>query len=123
MKTLILVVALLLVAPSYVEASSLSSVDKYDCSVVGKPKSVEWVKVMPSDLNNGRVILRFDDSYRAHLVRIKYWTNDKKKSILVRDDGWQVFDNLKNGKKYRFKIRGESNCGVGDWSKTVMTVP
>lgn len=123
MKLLIFLIALLLVSPSFVRAASVSSAEKYDCSVVGKPKDVDWVKVMPSDLNNGRVILRFDDAYRAHVVRIKYWYNNKKKSVIVRDDGWEVFDNLKNGKKYSFKIRGESNCGVGGWSDVVVTMP
>lgn len=125
MKSLILLVLVFLAVPSLANARSLSEskAAKYNCAVVGKPGKIDWVKVRPSDLNNGRVILRFDDSHRAHVVRIKYWYKDKKKSVVVKDDGWHVFDKLKNGKKYRFKIRGESNCGNGKWSETVSTMP
>lgn len=135
MKKVILL-ALILLFPFGVDAKvSLSKKDKvgdhekleYSCLTTPKPSRVGYVDVKPSDQNNGRVILRFGDSGNAHMVRIKLWykSNGKKhsKTLVTGDNGWVVIEGLKNGKKYSFKIRGESNCGVGRWSEKVQTYP
>lgn len=96
---------------------------KYDCSVTKKPGKIRDVQVRPSELNNGRIVIRFDDSKRAHVVRIKYCTKKKCESFLTNDDGWHTFNDLKNGKTYRIKARGESNCGNGKWSEEVKAKP
>lgn len=96
---------------------------KYDCSVTKKPGKIRDVQVRPSDINNGRIIIRFDDSKRAHVVRVKLCTKKKCKSFLTNDDGWHTFNGLKNGKTYKIKLRGESNCGNGKWSEEVKSKP
>ena len=121
--------------PSLASASELSHNDRlrrknmteYVCETTPKPAQVWYVDVKPSDLNNGKVILRFGDAKRAHRVRIKFWYSSHgkrhSKSFLTGDNGWVVIEGLKNGKRYSFRLRGESNCGIGKWSETVRTYP
>ena len=135
-KISIITLAFLVVVPCGVSAkATLSKNDKigehekmeYLCETTPNPGKVGYVDVKPSDINNGRVILRFGDSSNAHKVRIKLWykSHGKKKSqnLMTGDNGWVVINGLKNGKRYSFKIQGISNCGRGKWSETVKTYP
>ena len=100
-------------------------VTKYDCTLVSKPSKPDWVwyryptKKHPKRdaYDNGKIHLIWEDSYRAHVVEIKYRAvgSSKWKTKKTGDDAQHVFKNLKNGKFYEFKVRGISNCGKGSW--------
>lgn len=109
---------------SKAEAASKPSLN-YDCSIVKKPSKPDWVwyryptiKHPSRDAyNNGKVLLIWEDSYRAHKVEIRYRIAGTKKwkYITTDDDASTWVKKLKNGVRYEFQVRGTSNCGKSGW--------
>lgn len=104
----------------------------YVCSDVGKPGKPGWLWYRypvkgHSDRDkrdNGKVVLIWEDVGRAHSVKIKYWRKGKKAKTVIHDDNAKTtIGNLKNGKKYHFKLKGISNCGEGPYSKELVVFP
>lgn len=92
----------------------------YDCSTTKKPATPKWVTGIKSEkLGDKMITLTWADSNRAHDVEIKYGSKTKK----TADDSREKIKKLKNGKVYSFKVRGVSNCGKSDWSKTYKAQP
>lgn len=99
--------------------------EKYDCSLVGKPSKINDVRESKKGvIGNGEIKLRWNDSFRAHLVEIEYGVVGGKKSVKkTGDDGTQTFRSLINGKPVEFRVRGVSNCGKSSWSKRFVRLP
>ncbi|MFZ3032278.1 MAG: fibronectin type III domain-containing protein [Candidatus Moraniibacteriota bacterium] len=97
----------------------------YDCSVTKKPSTPKWVVVTKKDkIGDGKITLTWDDSKRAHDVKVKYWyAGGKKKTDDTGDDSREDYKNLKKGKLYHFTVRGYSNCGESGWSKEYRIMP
>lgn len=103
----------------------------YNCSITKKPDTPKWVwyrypsKKHPKRdaYNNGKVHLIWEDSDRAHEVEIVIWSGSHKKKITTADDAEVKVKKLKNGKEYRVKVRGISNCGKSGWSDTAKVKP
>lgn len=127
---LMIVIATLLVFPqAYATRGKHDKSDekkKYNCEVVSKPGSIKWIKQSTSkdQLRNGEIRIKWEDSFRAHVVEIEWgMVGGKKKVKETGDDGKKTFSGLVNGKVYEFKARGKSNCGKGKWSKTYQFLP
>lgn len=102
-----------------------SEKEKYVCSVTGKPSKVSKVREMREGvIGNGETRLRWNDSFRAHLVEIEYgYAGSKKKVKKTGDDGAHTFKGLTNGRPVEYRIRGVSNCGKSAWSKKFTRLP
>ena len=92
--------------------------EKYVCSVSGKPGKIKTVSLAKTDLrNDGRLKLRWSDSLTAHKVEISL----NGRIVKTEDDGRKTIAGLKG--KQEVKVRGTSNCGKGEWTKTYIFIP
>lgn len=118
-------------AASYTLQKEHNGTLMYNCAVTEKPDKPKWVWYRYPDkkhpkrdaYNNGKVHLIWEDSDRAHEVDITIWSGKHKKKVRTADDAEVKIKGLKNGKVYKVKVRGVSNCGKSSWSKVVTVKP
>lgn len=120
MKYVFVIIATLMLLPGIASArdshqGSHRGNGAYNCSETPKPSRPKWVDQSRKKdvVGNGKIILKWEDADRAHMVDIRM--NGKIKN--VADNGSYTFKGLKPG-VYVFQIRGVSNCGKSGWTKS-----
>lgn len=86
--------------------------EPYDCKITGAPQPIKWIKKGDRS-GNKQIKLKWFDSNDAHEVEMEF----NGVSTIIPDDGTQVVKKLKKNKKYQVRMRGVSNCGIGDWTR------
>lgn len=83
----------------------------YDCKITGAPQPIKWIKKGDKS-GNKQIKLKWFDSNDAHDIEMEF----NGVSTFIPDDGTQVVKKLKKNKKYPVRMRGVSNCGIGEWT-------
>lgn len=113
--TTLLIIGLLF-TPFYVQGSTQNVHhdfnELYDCNITPSPMNILWIKKGDRS-GNKQIKLKWYDSKFAHDIEMEF----NGKVTIIPDDGTQVVKKLKKNKKYQVRMRGVSNCGIGEWTQ------